>query len=256
MVSCKTFLRLWDFSDKTQTLETCEPSLTGVDEEYQITRPTNATIAALVIENNLSINFLPSNLHLTFPGLLRVTVQNCSVKSICKNCFIGLRSMKYLNLAHNKIENVAKNAFADLINLEQLILSFNRIAILRDNTFTTQKVLKSLYLEDNMLQVLHPEIFKALVDVEIINLEKNKIAFVGAINFIHLSKLKLVNLKDNFCIDEIYSKNMFDMLENDLKRNCNDYLVRGLNGSGRTTNSQNLDFLTMFFCLLVISFSS
>lgn len=232
----------WIWINQNQTLRTCRPSITKIDDEdFIISSPKDITTLGIVIESKKDVKFLPRNLSKVMPNLGAMRVFDCSVKSISRKHFEGLSKMLFLNLARNKIENVSNDAFVDLVGLEVLNLSFNHIRCLNGKTFAGLRALKQLQLHSNKINIIDEIIFQNLENLNLINFNDNELTkisrnlfkndtklekillgsnFIEVIDensFDYLPQLKIVDLSENFCVNRKYTKG-FDLV--DLKEKC------------------------------------
>lgn len=65
---------------------------------------------------------MPTNLSLSFPDLIGISADFCSIKMVFKENFKNLNKLKELWLSNNQIEKVMGNTFEDLTSLEWLYL--------------------------------------------------------------------------------------------------------------------------------------
>jgi hypothetical protein len=90
---------------------------------YETTIATNNdSVQGLRFYNNRKIQYLPVEVAKTFPNLLVYNAGGCSLKTLLKVNFEGLKKLKNLLLFSNQIEAIELEAFADLVDLEVLWL--------------------------------------------------------------------------------------------------------------------------------------
>lgn len=82
----------------------------------------NPSKNVLIFRNNKNIYFLPSDVYETFPNLIELDADKCSVFEIFKENFWNLRNLKILRLQENEIRTIPSDAFEDLKELESLLL--------------------------------------------------------------------------------------------------------------------------------------
>lgn len=83
----------------------------------------DAAIGALFFDKNKKISFLPVDVGISFPRLKLYSAYRCSIKTIAKVHFKGLKMLRRLHLDNNQIETIKSNTFEDLNSLEELYLS-------------------------------------------------------------------------------------------------------------------------------------
>lgn len=79
-------------------------------------------VEAFDSHGNKKISYLPGNLRKVFPDLAVIDASDCSIKTITKTNFNGLRSLKMLKLYDNEIEKVREGSFDGLDELTHLML--------------------------------------------------------------------------------------------------------------------------------------
>lgn len=82
----------------------------------------DAEIGALVFSNNENILLLPVQLAISFPELEFYFASKCSIKTIAKINFKGLRAVTLLDLKDNQIEMISSDTFEDLTSLQEIQL--------------------------------------------------------------------------------------------------------------------------------------
>jgi Leucine rich repeat len=100
--------------------KTCWIEKTAVinSQGTRVSGERNELITGLWIAENKNVAFLPENVNEVFPNLVGYNADNCGVKTINKNNFVGLKKLKNLQLNNNPIEKIPNDAFEDLVSLE------------------------------------------------------------------------------------------------------------------------------------------
>lgn len=93
------------------------------DIGFLITSPRNDSIGGLYFLNNKKVEYLPENTAEKFPNLKILHAQGCSIKSVSKQNFKNLKTLRYLTLRDNEIQKIESDTFLDLVALEKLYLS-------------------------------------------------------------------------------------------------------------------------------------
>lgn len=108
----------WSFG----VVKTCY--ITGLAEssDLEISTPRDETVEALWIGENVNISLLPTETFEKFPNLLGYSANNCSVKSVKKENFQNLNSLKKIYLSGNLIETIYSDTFESLKFLQEIHL--------------------------------------------------------------------------------------------------------------------------------------
>ena len=119
-ISCETIQnRYWSY---VGTQETCFLTQTFISSDQTvISRHENVT--ALSFRENQRILFLPIDISVSFPGLVAMSANRCSLKTIRRECFKFLRHLVALFLFDNFIETIKDGTFSNLESLELIDLS-------------------------------------------------------------------------------------------------------------------------------------
>lgn len=83
----------------------------------------DSTVSAVAFGGNKKISFLPVELASSFPMLKRFGAVDCSVRSVAKVHFKGLKMLENLFLDGNQIQKIPSDAFEDLVALKNLHMS-------------------------------------------------------------------------------------------------------------------------------------
>lgn len=89
---------------------------------FTINSELDILVFGLSFWSNKGISFLPVDVYKIFPHLVDMSAAGCSLKSISKENFRGLRELQLLLLYQNEIESFAADTFEDLTSLEELDL--------------------------------------------------------------------------------------------------------------------------------------
>ena len=106
--------------------------------------------------------------------------------------WLGLQSLKYLELGQNEIYAIQPNAFRSLSSLQQLDLSQNKLRKLNEGMWSGLQSLNILWLNGNNIKELPVSVFKSLRDLEELYLFNNKIASVKSDMWIGLDSLRVL----------------------------------------------------------------
>lgn len=101
--------------DLTTTTEIKSPNV------ELITPDSNTT--GLHLPGNKKIEFLPTQLHKSFPELRAIAAQECYLKAVSYGNFEKLYHLEYLWLQNNQIERLEGDTFTDLNSLIRLDMS-------------------------------------------------------------------------------------------------------------------------------------
>lgn len=109
----------------------------------------DADMGGMSFYANKKVSFLPEKLSVVYPYLVALSAYSCSIKTISKENFKGLRSLKYIELGGNQLERLDTGVFNDLVSLELLHLNNNKLKFLNYETFRNLLQLKNVLLSGN-----------------------------------------------------------------------------------------------------------
>lgn len=144
----------------------------------------------------ISENF-PRNLSNFLPNLESLRVTKTKLRTLRREAFDGLESLRHLSFDSNMIDWIFPDAFEGIKNLESLFLSNNKIELLHPSTFSKNLKLKSIWVDYNKIEELSSELFENNKNLEWISFAHNRIKKIE-INFRALSKLFYGNFEKNF----------------------------------------------------------
>jgi hypothetical protein len=170
-----------------------------------------------IYNNNLSV--VRTFLNDCQISLIKLNLSANSLTNLNSDIFIGLKSLKQINLSKNKLEECPKfSENLEILNLSQnkLYMShkldFHAIQFLKTldisqnklnsenfplNLFDNLKNLENLFLDNNEISNLEENIFWNLKRLITLGLSSNKLEFIHSNLFINLKDLKDLNLKEN-----------------------------------------------------------
>lgn len=99
--------------------------------DFTISSDYDDDVDGIEYSSNKKIQYLPVNPATIFPDLVIIAASGCSIKSISRLNFEGLRKLRALYLESNRIERVNSDTFKDLDELEQIFLSERRFNIMK-----------------------------------------------------------------------------------------------------------------------------
>lgn len=209
-------------------LQTCvikETSITSAKhyvEEIPMLHGEKQEVKALLIKDNEDVSFFPAKIGESLPDLIVLEIIKCSIQAIESPPFEGLSELKRLDLQSNKITRIDDNAFSNTLKLKELELSDNQIENLPKNVFHHLIALRSISINRNKLKSLPENLFESLNDLEYIFLEGNQIAMLTSDTFTNLPVLHQVSLEKNTCFNKLYTRDEFEILVRDTRKNCNE----------------------------------
>lgn len=108
-------------------LKSCNLNATTVINStgVSLSSAPDRSLTRLNMSKNKKIVHLPEDIDQNFPNLLHYDSKRCSITTISKKNFKGLRKLTKLVLWGNQIEKITKDTFEDLANLEVLSLGKN-----------------------------------------------------------------------------------------------------------------------------------
>lgn len=181
-----------------QTLYTCHVENQFVNTEHNsIASDLDNSVHGVDFNNNTQVQFIPTDLSLTFPSLIVVQFWTCSVKFIKESNFKGLVDLLFINLANNKIRKIEDGSFKDNTKLEFLWLTSNKLKHVSKNLFETLNNLKELSLNDNGIRSIDALAFKSLKNLENLEMDRNDLKFLHLKSFEHLENLINISISFN-----------------------------------------------------------
>jgi Leucine rich repeat len=122
-VECDDKIRTYD-QDLRRYYDECKMKRTIIDSKaYKISESEKSpSETGLIFTENKNIHFLPTAIYETFPKLLRLNADECSIRRISRDNFGKLTYLKFLFLAGNKINAIPSDTFEDLKALRILTL--------------------------------------------------------------------------------------------------------------------------------------
>lgn len=132
MITCEKFEPVtgWEFPFDDRNFSSghfliCEMTSYTIirDITYFISDPFNDIVTEITFSDNPNIEFLPIQLHQSFPTIRKYYARRCAIREISKRNFENLIFLKRLNLQENQIYAVLKETFEGLVNLKELNLS-------------------------------------------------------------------------------------------------------------------------------------
>jgi Leucine-rich repeat (LRR) protein len=109
----------------------------------------NDDVATLYI-TNFKVHQIPRNICKFFPNLTTLTINNCSLKTVSKFDFEGLKQLKQLTLNENDLISLPNNLFEETQQIETISMHTNRLEFIGANIFQFLKNLKSINLKSNV----------------------------------------------------------------------------------------------------------
>ena len=108
------------------------------------------SMTEIYADNNMNIEYLPTNIHEKFPNLLSMSIWFCKLRSVSNTTFKNLKSLIRLAMNVNFLESFDDGTFADLVNLKYLYIDYNRLHTLDGNIFKPLTSLRALILYGNI----------------------------------------------------------------------------------------------------------
>jgi Leucine-rich repeat (LRR) protein len=121
-VSCEKLLKL-DWAPPVAVIKTCFIEKQTIDSAGTVIVAKDESIKGLMFYDNKNLQCLPEDVAKKFQKLLAYNAGSCSLKSLMKANFKGLKFLKLLYLNGNQIETIEIGTFKDLIDLEIVWLS-------------------------------------------------------------------------------------------------------------------------------------
>ncbi|CAG2104371.1 unnamed protein product [Medioppia subpectinata] len=119
-----------------------------------------------------------------FAGLKRVTnlllEENPNLSAIEPRAFVGLTSLRHLNISNINVEVLEENVFLQMSSLQTLIFTRNRVRIIKKGAFNELTSLISLDIRDNDLHVFPKDVFHALKSLRFLSTDSFKFCCLAA----------------------------------------------------------------------------
>lgn len=173
-----------------------------------LSNPRNDDVDHFEFGDNRKVEYLPINIHDTFPNLAIFNAYACSLKSVSYQHFRGLNKLRQLSLSRNELTSLDEHTFDDLGRVLHLHLTENKISSLHPKIFSNMVELEMLHLNENKLTQLDVELFKNTGDLGILIMNNNEIQSLPAGIFDSSVKLRQIWLHHNQ-ISELPA-NLFD----------------------------------------------
>jgi hypothetical protein len=100
-----------------------ESAITEDNMEMYVASPaTYEEVKFLIIEDVEETLFLPVDLAITFPNLEEIASESCSIATLNRRTFAGLKNLTFIDLDYNKITEIRSSIFEGLTSLKRLDL--------------------------------------------------------------------------------------------------------------------------------------
>lgn len=219
-------------------------NVTVLSEKTEINSTRKDYVKALGMKSNSKIGYLPVKVSEVFPNLVAYGSQNCSLREIRAEPFLGLRKLQYLSLQQHMISHIAPDAFRDLKRLKYLFLNQNHLQYVDEHIFKPLKNLLSLKMSKNNIEFASRDAFNSLIELrnismatnglkliteehfknnnnlEYIWLNDNNLKLIKYTTFDNMTNLKYVHLKNNACISNAFKSSAFSTMRELLENNC------------------------------------
>lgn len=90
--------------------------------DFVISSVRDETIEGFSAYQNKKVEYLPTNLGETFPNLLALSADYCSIEEIRKENFKGLGKLRFLLLHNNQVEMIEDDTFDSIPAFEEIFL--------------------------------------------------------------------------------------------------------------------------------------
>lgn len=108
------------------------PVLTGVFGNHLYGR-NNSNVVAVVINNQITLNFIPQQMQNFFPLLGAITVYNCNLTLLNRNDLRHYSNLEYLNLYYNRIQLIPGGFFDKAPRMRYINFNNNQIKHVGEN---------------------------------------------------------------------------------------------------------------------------
>uniref|UniRef100_A0A336LWB7 CSON006449 protein n=1 Tax=Culicoides sonorensis TaxID=179676 RepID=A0A336LWB7_CULSO len=153
------------------------------------------------------ISFTPELMQKVCLCTLNFTIHDGALSRIEPHSFKSCPKLEIVSLENNKIKMIPENAFIGLVSLKTLDLAGNQIERVEDHWFKDMSKLEHLDLQRNLINFITPNIVELLPKLKILVLFSNKLK---GLNFTESDQLVEIYVADNpfNCsdVDEMISK--------------------------------------------------
>lgn len=187
-------------------------------------------LTELILDSNTIRNYendsqiLPDDIFrdLRLHSLRKLSLRSCGITMIEPRAFVGLESIKEIDLTYNYLEKVP-SAILQLKNLERLFLGGNDITKIATDSFVTLDALEEIVLDYNELSTIDDGAFRGLEDsLKELELHANYLSQIPTaamkqlrkLLFLKISKNNIKTIKNAFQGD--YTLNMLELDSNPL----------------------------------------
>lgn len=178
----------------------------AIDQDLMFMKDLSV-LTELIMDSNMIHNYqndvqvLPNDIFrdLRLHSLRKLSLSSCGITSIGPRAFVGLESIKEIDLTYNYLENVpsallhlrnlqklflggndistiATNSFHSLTSLEKIVLDYNELSSIENGAFAgLEESLKELELHGNYLQQIPSAALKPLRKLLFLKISKNDI---------------------------------------------------------------------------------
>lgn len=152
--------------------------------------------------SNIGISTIEDGAFFGLDNLANLSLGGNKIGNLPKNSFLGLKSLKMLDLSHNNLTGRESTfpigTFRDLINLTHLHLQYNRIIKFHIGEFSNLRNLRFLNISHNQLSYLDRHLLFPLKQLEVLDINSNHvIKFDYHFTLKHLSNLKMIGIGEN-----------------------------------------------------------
>ncbi|XP_050081330.1 protein artichoke [Anopheles maculipalpis] len=160
-----------------------------------------ANLETLHVTGSGSLNRLEAGLFNDLPKLNLINLSENGISWVHLRTFVGLPSLKTLQLSANKITDAGMigRAVKDIHNLQVLRMDRNMISKLSEGSFVDLPSLKELYLNDNGITEIFHGAFHRTPSLKLVHLENNYLRRVHPESFLQASGsgVEMMHLQQN-----------------------------------------------------------
>lgn len=196
---------------------------TGQEVTWTGTHQPGSTAKSVygLILRDLTVNYMPKNIGLTFLNLKNLIIQNCGLKKLSSSDFVSLKQLESIQIVSNEIASIEAGVFDVFESLETLDLSNNKIKSLPSKIFAQLKSLTSINLNTNELTSIKSDFLPAANKIQSFTAKDNKLTLVESAFVWRLRTANLIDFSGNVCnqkYDEEASSNYIEFYNAILKK--------------------------------------
>lgn len=124
-------------------------NVVGVSQNHLAGR-SNQDVISLIIQNELSLDFIPEDINLFFSNLEGIIFNNCPITTFTKYDLRPFPKMRHFGIHRTQMTTIRGDVFQYLPDLERLQLNINRITNIGPGLFQYTPKLSVVFFDSNL----------------------------------------------------------------------------------------------------------